>query len=377
MKKIIKLISFVLIITFIMVSVSSCGGNQEETAAETESESERVTETETESETETETEEENIVFVPEFVNPLTGLEASYDVSSSRPLGVMFNNIADALPQVGVSECDILFECLAEGGITRLFGLIAEYKDLGVVGSVRSARPYYLDFSQMFDAIYCHAGGSEDAYNEIAYRGIDHIDGVRFDPLGVYYRDEERMKTMYIEHTLMTTGEGLIRTIDYCGYRTELRDGYEYPFVFADWGTTEVLEGSDSRHIHLPISFYQTVDYEYDEESGLYYRFQYNGEKHIDGGNGEQLSFTNVIIAFCDTYVYDDYGRLKVGTVGEGDGYLAIGGKYIPIKWVRPSADGNGRFVRADNGEVITLNRGKTAINVCPNGIFNDISMNLD
>lgn len=374
MKTLFKFVSVLLLISLVLVSAASCSGdNQVETVSETESETESEKVTETESETETE--KEDLVFVPENINPLTGLEASYDVSSSRPLGVMFNNIWDALPQVGVSKCDVLFECLAEGGITRLFGLFSEYQNLGVVGSVRSARPYYIDFAQMFDAIYCHAGGSEDAYNQIAYRGIDHIDGVRYDPLGVYYRDEERMKTMLIEHTLMTTGEGLIRTIDYCGYRTELRDGFEYPYVFPEYGTEITLDGDESLHIHLPISYYQTVDYQYDAESGLYYRFQYNGDKHIDGENGEQLAFTNVIVIFCDSYVYDDYGRLKVGTVGEGDGYLAIGGKYIPIKWVRPSADGNGQFVRADNGEVITLNRGKIMINVCPTDIINDISMN--
>ena len=273
--------------------------------------------------------------------------------------------------------DILFECLAEGGITRLFGLFDEYNDLGVLGSVRSCRPYYLDFAQMFDAIYCHAGGSEDAYADIAMRGINNIDGVRFDPLNVYYRDEERMQTMLIEHTLMTTGEGLIKTIEYCNYRTELRDGYEYPFVFPEWGETADVGGEESVAIHLPISWYQTVDYKYDAENALYLRYQYNGEPHIDGATGEQLKFTNVIVLFCDTYVYDGYGRLKVNTVGDGDGFLATGGKYIPIRWHRDGQDTNAVFTRADNGEMITINRGKTAINVCPTDIVNDVIMNAN
>ncbi|MBR6917521.1 MAG: DUF3048 domain-containing protein, partial [Clostridia bacterium] len=216
---------------------------------------------------------------PKYINPLTGLEASEDASDKRPLGVMLNNIYEALPQVGIGDADILFECLAEGGITRLFALFDNYEDLGVIGSIRSSRPYYIDFAQMFDAIYCHAGGSEDAYANIANRGINNIDGVRGDPLGVYYRDEERMQTKAIEHTLMTTGEGITRTIEYCNYRTELRDGYDYPFEFPEWGDTyELKSGDDCKKIHLPISWYQTVDYEYDEKECKYLRYQYNGEK---------------------------------------------------------------------------------------------------
>ncbi|MBQ7500483.1 MAG: DUF3048 domain-containing protein [Clostridia bacterium] len=374
MKKTLKLVSLLLAFVMMLGALASCGGDEAEESA-TETETEKVTEKVTE--TETETEIELVDLVPENINQLTGLEAAYDVSTSRPIGVMFNNIHDALPQVGIGGVDILFECLAEGGITRLFGLFDEYNDLGVLGSIRSCRPYYLDFAQMFDAIYVHAGGSEDAYSDIANRGINNIDGVRFDPLGVYYRDEERMQTMLIEHTLMTTGQGIIDTIEYCNYRTELRDGYEYPFVFPEWAETTDIGGEESKAIHLPISWYQTVDYKYDEADALYLRYQYDGEPHIDGATGEQLKFTNVIVLFCDTYVYDGYGRLKVNTVGDGDGFLATGGKYIPIKWHRDGQDTNAVFTRADNGEIITINRGKTAINVCPTDIVNDVSMNAN
>jgi hypothetical protein len=229
---------------------------------------------------------------------------------------------------------------------------------------------------MFDAIYCHAGGSEDAYADIAYRGINNIDGVRGDPLGVYYRDQTRMQTMAIEHTLMTTGEGLIRTIEYCGYRTDLRDGYDYPFQFSQWGKVTKPDGDECLKIHLPISNYQTVDYEYDAEKNVYFRWQYNGRPHIDGATGEQLSFANVIVIFCNTYIYDDYGRLRVDTVGEGDGYLATAGEYVPIRWSRATQDGNVSFTRADNGKTITLNRGKTFINVCPTTVQYDVNMNV-
>lgn len=314
--------------------------------------------------------------MPDNINPLTGLEASYDVSTSRPIAVMLNNIYQALPQVGISKADILFECLAEGGITRLMGLFSEYNELGVIGSVRSSRPYYIDFAQMFDAIYCHAGGSEDAYSQMSSRQIDHIDGVRGDPLGVYYRDQDRLQSGYsTEHTMMTTGEGIIKTIEYCSFRTDLRDGYEYPFEFSKWDEEAVVGKDDALHIYLPISYYQNVDYIYDSESKTYLRYQYDGEKHIDGENGEQLAFKNVIILFCDTAVYDDYGRLRVTTTGTGDGYLASDGKYKSIKWSRSTVDGNLLLTDSESGETVTVNRGKTFINVCSSAIYSDVNMN--
>ncbi len=300
---------------------------------------------------------------PDFINPLTGLGCESDIAGRRPLAVMLNNIYQALPQVGISKADILFECLAEGGITRLMGVFADYDELGVVGSVRSSRPYYIDFAQMFDAIYCHAGGSEDAYSEMASRGIDHIDGVRGDPLSVYYRDPERMKTMSYEHTLMTTSEGLLKTVDYCGFRTEHRDEFTVPWTFPDYNSNVEVGDIEALHINIPVSAYQTVDYYYDSDTKNYLRFQYNGEKHIDGETGEQLTFENVIILFCNTWAYDDYGRLKVTTTGNGNGYIASRGKYAPITWSRDSREGN--LTLTDTaGNPVCINRGKTFINIC-------------
>ena len=53
------------------------------------------------------------------INPLTGESVSEDISSVRPYAVMINNISVAQPQVGVSNADIMYEVLAEGGITRM------------------------------------------------------------------------------------------------------------------------------------------------------------------------------------------------------------------------------------------------------------------
>lgn len=348
-----------LILCFVTVfSVAACKKEEEEPTIEPDTDTSAVTEAEV----------ALTPTVPDNINPLTGLEASYGIEGKRPVAVMLNNIWQALPQVGIGEADVLFECLAEGGITRLMGVFGEYEELGVIGSVRSSRPYYLDFAQMFDAIYCHAGGSEDAYSQMSTRSIDHIDGVRGDPLGVYYRDQERLKTMSLEHTMMTTGDGIVRTIEHCGFRTDLRSGFEYPFEFAPYGEVLDIGGDAASHIHLPISNYQTVDYIYDADTALYSRYQYDMTPHIDGGTGEQLTFTNVIVLYCNTAAYDSYGRLKVDTVGSGSGMFCTGGKCTPITWSRSDLDGNLTLTVNSTGEALRINRGKTFINVCSTAV---------
>lgn len=366
MKNIIKITALILAV-FMLISVAACGKEPVEIPEETGKE----TEFEPIGETNIELEE----ILPEHINPLTGMEATYDVDGKRPIAVMLNNIYQALPQVGISDADVLFECLAEGGITRLMGVFSEYNNLGIIGSVRSSRPYYLDFAQMFDAVYCHAGGSEDAYSQIASRGINNIDGVRGDPLGVYYRDQERMQTMSYEHTMMTTGQGIIDTIAHCNFRTELREDFKYPFEFCEYGASVQVGTNDANHVYLPISNYQTVDYVYDSEAKEYLRYQYNGNKHIDGENGVQLSFKNIIIMFCDTAPYDTYGRLRVTTTGSGSGYVVSEGKYKAITWSRQSIDGNLTLTDSETGENLVINRGKTFINVCPTAIVNEVDLN--
>lgn len=121
---------------------------------------------------------------------------------------MINNIKVACPQEGIAQADILYECLVEGGLTRLMAVISDYTSIGVLGSVRSARDYYIDMAQNHDAIYIHAGGSPQAYAELYARNIDYICGVNMYTPNTFYRDNTRMNQMGYEHSLMTTGDGL-------------------------------------------------------------------------------------------------------------------------------------------------------------------------
>ena len=67
-----------------------------------------------------------------FVNPLTGLPMEEEFVNDRPVAVMINNLKAALPQQGVSQADIIYEVLAEGGITRMLGVYQSVEGVGKI-----------------------------------------------------------------------------------------------------------------------------------------------------------------------------------------------------------------------------------------------------
>ena len=112
---------------------------------------------------------------PSGKNPLTGVPMEEEYENDRPVAVMFNNLKAAQPQLGVSRADIIYEIPAEGGITRMVGVYQSLDGVGTIGSIRSARPYYLEVALGHDAIFLHAGGSPQAYTLIKQWGVPALD----------------------------------------------------------------------------------------------------------------------------------------------------------------------------------------------------------
>lgn len=319
----------------------------------------------------TEEETEPLSDMPVYTHPLTGLACEKDLSGVRPVSIMINNIKASLPQEGVAQADILYECLAEGGITRLMAIITDYGDVTQIGSVRSARDYYIDYANGYDCIFFHAGGSTYAYDTMSARGTDHVDGVNgpahlYSGTGTFIRDPERLKKYSSEHTLMIqNGAGIQSAIDYYKFRTEIKEGYTTPMQFVPWGETVTGE-KEAREVSVVLSNYQKVNYTYDADSSVYLRFQYDGMPHIDSTTGEQLSFTNVLLlsADCGNIAGDDKGRIWMETTGSSSGWYITGGTCTPITWKKDSYDSVMHYYYADGSEV-EFNRGKTMINIVP------------
>lgn len=142
-----------------------------------------------------------------YTNPLTGEGCEVDVGARRPIAVMLNNLKKALPQVGVSQADVIYEILAEGGITRMMAVFQDVAGAGEIGTVRSARDYYASLAYGHDAVYLHAGGSPQAYEFIKSRGVTALDCVNGPYEGtLFWRDQERRRSAGLEHSVLTSSE---------------------------------------------------------------------------------------------------------------------------------------------------------------------------
>src|SRR5699024_6606618 len=83
--------------------------------------------------------------------PLTG-ENREEEKKQRAVTVKKDNQDKARSQSGLSEADVVFEMLSEGDISRFIALY-QNEDPEVVGPVRSAREYFLDLADGYDALY--------------------------------------------------------------------------------------------------------------------------------------------------------------------------------------------------------------------------------
>jgi len=302
---------------------------------------------------------------PEFISELSGKGISAEDVAKRPIAVMINNDKRSLPQSGISKADIIFECEAEGGATRMMALFKSFRDVGIIGTVRSARDYFIDFAQIFDAVYIHAGGSPAAYEHIKDRRINNLDGVNMYLPDCFYRDPERLKTSALEHTLVTSGDKLYDKINAFGYRTELKESYEPSLTFAE--EAYVPEGESAEYIKIPRAF--PSEFNFDAQSGTYTHTQY-GIVQSDKETETELYFDNVILLYVSQYpLNDDKNRIAVDFTGSGKGYFISRGKYIPVTWSRDSRDG-GMTVYDGMGQSIELNAGKTFISIVNKAYYN-------
>jgi len=97
--------------------------------------------------------------LPPALFPLTGLPTGSGPATRPALSVKIDNIADALPQSGINQADIVYEELVEGGLTRLF-VTYQSHDAAVVGPIRSARPVDADLlDQLGGGIFAYSGAA--------------------------------------------------------------------------------------------------------------------------------------------------------------------------------------------------------------------------
>ncbi|MCA9340125.1 MAG: DUF3048 domain-containing protein, partial [Candidatus Saccharibacteria bacterium] len=87
---------------------------------------------------------------PKFYSPLTGREVKDSAATTQAVtAIMIENSPDARPQSGLKQAGVVYEAIAEGGITRFLAIYQEAKPQ-LIGPVRSVRMYYIDWSAPYN-----------------------------------------------------------------------------------------------------------------------------------------------------------------------------------------------------------------------------------
>ncbi len=187
-------------------------------------------------------------------------------SDSRVVAVMINNRHQTWPHAGLQDSFLNYEILVEGGVTRILALFKD-KDVEEIGSIRSSRPYFLDYALESDAVYVHWGGSDQAYSDISSLGIDHLDGMAYEN-SYFFRDTSYNADMS-EHTGFSKSSLINEGIKDLGFRNKTNSTpvFNYSIESIDLSTREDSLRADE--VNLWYSWYTETDYTYNEEEKVY------------------------------------------------------------------------------------------------------------
>jgi len=299
------------------------------------------------------------------VNPLSGLPIEEEKIRNRPIAIVLSNEPAALPMNGVSQADILYEYLVEGGITRMMAVFQDITDVPTVGSIRSARHYTVQIAESHDALFFHAGGSPLAISEIRDRGITNFDEVYGTRRNVFFRNRTRIDGRRLEnlHSLVTTNARIAEWIPKYEVRTEHNANYEQGFIFSDDATPTT--GRPATEFTIRYSGAKMSAFSYNETNNVYHLRQFSRD-FTDANNGDRVGFRNILVMKTSVTGVpgDSAGRRDIVTVGSGDGYFINGGRYIEIKWSRVDKASPFVYTHLD-GIPLELGRGATFIAIIP------------
>jgi hypothetical protein len=229
------------------------------------------------------------------------------------LAIMIENQADARPQTGLTQADVVYEVLAEGGITRFVALYLS-RDASVVGPVRSLRHYFAFLAADYGADVVHIGASPEGFSWRDAMNMGHLDETFGDP-GVW-----RVRTRPPPHNAYTdtsADRGFLEA----QAPARQRNRSWGPLLFAD----QPPRGSVlADHIELGFRPWPyRVDYAWDADEGRYLRSM-EGLPHQDADTGEQIAAATVVVQFAEVEPIpnDPKLRLDINLVG-GSGQLVV------------------------------------------------------
>lgn len=283
--------------------------------------------------------------VQPIVSNLTGLPVEAAINQRPVTGVMIENSKDARPQSGIDQAGIVFEAIAEGGITRFLTLFQDNAP-DYIGPIRSARPYFVQWCMSFDCALAHVGGSPEALANIRDWGTKDLD--QSYP-GAYRRISSRFSPHNMYGSIPKFNE------------LEASKSYgaaSFTPLTRKPDAASKTPNATSIAVNISSAMYNST-YTYDAASNSYARSQ-NSAPHtvIDAaGAVTQLKPKAIVVMVMNYSVLPDKHSVY-GTLGTGQAFVFQDGTVTPAIWQKPEIKSNISLVDT-SGKPVALNAGQT------------------
>jgi hypothetical protein len=281
--------------------------------------------------------------------------------------VLDNYAPDARPQTGLNRASLVFETLAEGGVTRLMAVYLE-RDAPVIGPVRSARIYFDAWAAGLHAIYAHAGGNNDALYQLGHspsmRAMANLDGLNLPAASApqpYWRSPDRA----VPHNLYTATT-VLRDYALAAGRPVYAS---FPAALPHRVPDPYFHRPDRAWVDVTFSSYAyDVHWTYSRASNSYLR-RVGGIAAVDPLSRRAVAAANVVVIFTRVTPDPDPftpGAVDIHAVGGGRALYFRDGHLVQGSWQKISDEAP--LVLLDpHGQLQPFNPGQTWIEVVPLG----------
>lgn len=285
-------------------------------------------------------------------SPLTGVELEPALADRAIRAVVIENHTDARPQSGMSQAGVVYEALAEGGITRFLTFYVEGQPPSI-GPVRSLRPYFNHWTLEFNSPIAHAGGSAEALGQVPLLHVKSMNALGGGVGQFFTRASDR----YAPHNLYTSSAALDQLLQ--------SRGYANPPQFTPSARKKDQPPATPAHTIININYSYAsfqVEYRYNKGCNCYDRFL-AGAPHIDRNTGAQIQVKNVVVQYMSVN-YDGTGHAIMGLLGSGKTIVFRDGGAVEGTWNKPTYESRSKLLDAA-GKEIPLNRGNTWYSIVP------------
>jgi hypothetical protein len=283
--------------------------------------------------------------------PLTGLPDPGGAALERSaLTVKIENTPEALPQWGISQADVVYEEIVNGGITRLAAVFNSQAP-GKIGPVRSVRPTDTQVVFPLGGIFAYSGGAQYAINSISTAPVKQID--ESSAGSAMFRDPN----LQAPHNLFGRGPQLFA---FKGTPTPP------PALFSYRTANTAAVGAPVTSFVVPFPSIYAVTWTWDSTTTSWDRTIF-AQSDVTG-TGQRESPKNVIV--MDVNYVNGIGTLNsyANLQGSGQAMVFSGGREVVGTWSRGSSMADVIQYKAASGATIRLTPGQTWVELLNDGV---------